>query len=76
MLKQFNTRLRDKAVITAAILSVFGHNATVGAQQANFGQSQNDNNTTSPIKHVIVIVGKIAPSTMFLRPTFRNKARR
>ena len=57
MLKQFNTRLRDKAVITAAILSVFGHDVAV-ADQVKFGQSRNDKNTTSPIKHVIVIVGE------------------
>jgi phospholipase C len=57
MLKQLNTRLRDKAVITAAILSVFGHDVAVAAE-FNFGQSQNDKNTTSPIKHVIVIVGE------------------
>ena len=57
MLKQFNTRLRDKAVITAAILSVFGHDVAV-ADPLKFGGSNNDNNTTSPIKHVIVIVGE------------------
>ena len=57
MLKQFNTRLRDKAVITAAILSVFGHDVAV-ADPLKFGGSSNDNNTTSPIKHVIVIVGE------------------
>jgi hypothetical protein len=53
MLKQFNTRLRDKAVITAAILSVFGHDVAV-ADPLKFGGSNNYNNTTSPIKHVIV----------------------
>jgi phospholipase C len=57
MLKQFNTRLRDKAVITAAILSVFGHDVAA-ADPLKFGGSNNDNNTTSPIKHVIVIVGE------------------
>jgi phospholipase C len=57
MLKQFNSRLRDKAVITAAILSVFGHDMAV-AGQPTFGNNQNDKNTTSPIKHVIVIIGE------------------
>jgi phospholipase C len=57
MLKQFNSRLRDKAVITAAILSVFGHDMAV-ADQLSFGNNQNDKNTTSPIKHVIIIMGE------------------
>jgi hypothetical protein len=57
MLKRFNSRLRDKAVITAAILSVFGHDVAA-ADQLSFGNDQNDKNTASPIKHVIVIIGE------------------
>jgi hypothetical protein len=64
MLKQFNTKLRDKAVITAAILSVFGHDIAV-ADPLKFGGSNNDNNTA-----------KIVLSIMSSRPMFRNKARR
>ncbi|HEY2138274.1 MAG TPA: alkaline phosphatase family protein [Xanthobacteraceae bacterium] len=59
MLMQFNKRLRDKAVVTAAILSLVGGNAASAADAAALGGSnRNDNRTQSPIKHVIVIIGE------------------
>ncbi|HLH97285.1 MAG TPA: alkaline phosphatase family protein [Xanthobacteraceae bacterium] len=58
-LRQLNKRLRDQAVVTAAILSLVG----AGAARADgsddlFGSGVNDQRTTSPIKHVIVIIGE------------------
>jgi phospholipase C len=59
MLMQFNKRLRDRAVVTAAILSLFGYDAASTAIAAPVGGSnQNDNKTTSPIKHVVVLMGE------------------
>src|ERR1700733_6881882 len=55
MLRQLNKRLRDRTVVTAAILSLVGYGA---ARADDFGASQGDSRTASPIKHVIVIIGE------------------
>ncbi len=55
MLKQRTKSLRDRTVVTAAILSLMGSNAHAGQIG---GASSNDRKTDSPIKHVIVIVGE------------------
>jgi phospholipase C len=57
MLKQTTKRLRDRTVVTAAILSIMGCNAY--AADNNMGGSRtNDGKTDSPIKHVIIIMGE------------------
>jgi phospholipase C len=57
MLKQLTRQLRDRTVITAAILSLMGCDAY--AADANLGGSHtNDRKTGSPIKHVIIIMGE------------------
>jgi len=58
MLKQINSRLLGRAVVTAAILSIFGYDAASAGGPSPFGSDRNDNKTTSPIKHVIVIMGE------------------
>jgi phospholipase C len=55
MLKQRTKSLRDRTVVTAAILSLMGGNAYAGPIG---GASTNDRKTDSPIKHVIVIIGE------------------
>jgi phospholipase C len=55
MLKQRTKSLRDRTVVTAAILSLMGSNAHAGPIG---GASSNDRKTDSPIKHVIIIVGE------------------
>jgi phospholipase C len=55
MLKQRTKSLRDRTVVTAAILSLMGGNAYAGPIG---GASSNDRKTDSPIKHVIVIIGE------------------
>jgi phospholipase C len=55
MLKQRTKSLRDRTVVTAAILSLMGSNAHAGQIG---GASTNDRKTDSPIKHVIVILGE------------------
>lgn len=55
MLKQRTKSLRDRTVVTAAILSLMGNSAHAGPIG---GASSNDRKTDSPIKHVIVIVGE------------------
>jgi phospholipase C len=57
MLKQRTKSLRDRTVVTAAILSLMGGNAYAGGSPIG-GASANDRKTDSPIKHVIVIVGE------------------
>jgi phospholipase C len=57
MLMQLNRRLRDQAVVTAAILSLVGYNAA-RAEENSFGPNLNDQRAASPIKHVIVIMGE------------------
>jgi phospholipase C len=59
MLMQLNRRLRDRAVVTAAILSLIGYDAACAAEPGSIGGSdRNDHTTASPIKHVIVIIGE------------------
>jgi phospholipase C len=58
MLKHFNRRLGHRAVVTAAILSIFGYDAAWAAGAGPGGANRNDKRTTSPIKHVIVIMGE------------------
>ena len=55
MLKERTRSLRDRTVITAAILSLMGGNAYAGP---NDRPNNNDHKTSSPIKHVIVIMGE------------------
>jgi phospholipase C len=57
MLTQLNKRLRDQAVVTAAILALVGTGAA-RADENDFGANRNDRRTDSPIKHVIVIMGE------------------
>src|ERR1700694_4690909 len=56
MLKQRTKRLRDRTVITAAILSLMG--SDVYAAEPVGGAHSNDKRTESPIKHVIIIMGE------------------
>jgi phospholipase C len=56
MLKQTTKRLRDRTVITAAILSLMAPNAYAAGPIG--GSHANDRKTDSPIKHVIVIIGE------------------
>lgn len=58
MLKQQTKRLRDRTVITAAILSLMGSNSYAFDNGPMGGPHNNDRGTTSPIKHVIVIMGE------------------
>jgi phospholipase C len=59
MLKHFNRRLRDRTVVTAAILSLVSYNAAIAENGATIGGAHsNEKKTTSPIKHVIVIMGE------------------
>jgi len=57
MLRQTTKRLRDRTVITAAILSLMGSNNYAAAAPMG-GAHDNDRKTKSPIKHVIVIMGE------------------
>src|SRR5580692_6401375 len=57
MLRQTTKRLRDRTVITAAILSLMGSNNYAAAAPIG-GAHDNDRKTDSPIKHVIVIIGE------------------
>jgi phospholipase C len=57
MLTEFNRRLRDRTVVTAAILSIFSANAA-NADEKLGGADRNDGKTVSPINHVIVIMGE------------------
>ena len=59
MLMQINRRLRDRAVVTAAILSLVGCGAAGAADADRMGGSHDqDGRTASPIKHLIVIMGE------------------
>ena len=58
MLKQATKRLRDRTVITAAILSLMGGNGYAAGNGPIGGANTNDRKTGSPIKHVIVIMGE------------------
>ena len=56
MFKQRTKRLRDRTVVTAAILSLMGSNGYAAEQVG--GAHNNDKRTASPIKHVIIIMGE------------------
>ena len=57
MLKQLTKRMRDRTVVTTAILSLMGHHAH--AVDNDFGRpDRKDKRPASPIKHVIVIMGE------------------
>ena len=57
MLKQLTQRLRDRTVVTAAILSLMGCDAY--AADANLGGANaGDRKADTPIKHVIIIMGE------------------
>src|ERR1700730_4449386 len=58
MLKQTTKRLRDRTVVTAAILSLIQCNAYAADTGAMGGPRDNDHRTASPIKHIIVILGE------------------
>src|SRR5215467_660166 len=58
MLKQMTKRLRDRTVVTAAILALTGYNACAADNDTLGGSRANDRKTDSPIKHVIVIMGE------------------
>src|ERR1700720_5048354 len=58
MLKQTTKRLRDRTVVTAAILSLMGSNAYPAGSTPIGEAHTNDRKTDSPIKHVIVIIGE------------------
>lgn len=56
MFKQRTKSLRDRTVITAAILSLMGGNSYAGGSIG--GPNKNDRKTDSPIKHLIIIMGE------------------
>jgi phospholipase C len=56
MLKQLTKRMRDRTVVTTAILSLMGHSAH--AVDNDFGGPNTNKKPKSPIKHVIVIMGE------------------
>jgi phospholipase C len=57
--KKLKARLRDRVVVTAAIMSLVGSGAAGAADRDSLGGAHdNDRQTTSPIKHVIVIMGE------------------
>jgi phospholipase C len=58
MLRDMTKRLRDRTVITTAILSLVGGQAHAIDNSAMGGANNNDRRTASPIKHVIVILGE------------------
>src|ERR1700686_4683824 len=57
MLPKLTRRLRDRTVVTAAILSLMGHDVYAMDNNA-FGDNSNGRRTESPIKHLIVIMGE------------------
>jgi phospholipase C len=58
MLRQTTKRLRDRTVVTAAILSMIQCNAYAVENGPIGGAHTNDRRTVSPIKHVIIIMGE------------------
>lgn len=59
MLFQPKRRLRDRALVTVSVLSLFGSHAAALAEPATMGGAHDyDGQTASPIKHVIVIIGE------------------
>jgi phospholipase C len=57
MLKQLTRQLRDRTVVSAAILSLIAPNA-YAADPGLGGSHANDAATAGPIKHVIIIMGE------------------
>ncbi len=55
--RKLRSRLRDQAVVTATIFSLVCCEAAA-ASSAPGGSRRHDNDTSSPIKHVVVIVGE------------------
>lgn len=58
MLKRLKKRLSDRTVITAAILSLAGGQTHAADIALMGGRHDNDGRTSSPIKHLIVILGE------------------
>jgi phospholipase C len=58
MLKQLTTRLRDRTVVTAAILALMSYDACAADSDSLGGSRANDRRTDSPIKHLIIIMGE------------------
>jgi len=58
MLAKLTGRLRDRTVVTAAILSLMGHDVYAMDNNAFGGPNSNGHRTESPIKHVIIIMGE------------------
>src|SRR5260221_4916655 len=54
MYRSFSQRLRDRAVVTAVAVSL----VATQSMAASVPLAPNDDNTTSPIKHVIVLIGE------------------
>jgi phospholipase C len=57
MLKRLTRQLRDRTVVTAAILSLVA-SGTHADEMTLGGSRANDHKTDSPIKHVIIIMGE------------------
>jgi phospholipase C len=58
MLSKMTRRLRDRTVVTAAILSLMGYDVYAMDNNALGGGNRNGDRTETPIKHVIVILGE------------------
>ena len=64
MLKQLNRRLRDRAVVTAAILSFIGYDVACAAEAGPMGGAdRNDHATASPIKSPVNCMYKMTSHT-------------
>jgi phospholipase C len=51
--------MRDRALVTVSVLSLFGSHAAIAAEPGAMGGPRDyDGQTASPIKHVIVIIGE------------------
>jgi phospholipase C len=57
MVFQPKKSMRDRALVTVSVLSLFGSHAAVAGGPMG-GERDSDGRTASPIKHVIVIVGE------------------
>jgi phospholipase C len=59
MLFQPKKTLRDRALVTVSVLSLFGSHVAGAAERGPMGGARDDDGrTASPIKHVIVIIGE------------------
>jgi phospholipase C len=57
--RSFRRRLLNGATMSASILSLVGYNvAYADPNNQSFGANANDRHTSSPIKHVVVIIGE------------------